>query len=205
VMLSGDLPELNEVKRYYGIEFERYGVLIYHPVTTERHHLARNVSEVIAGLKRSDRNFVTIYPNNDAGSEHILLALEELREHPRFRLIPSMRFEYFLTLLKHADVVVGNSSAGIREAPVYGVPSVNIGSRQQSRFSYPSILNVGDKASEIAGALLRLPTERSPSLHFGNGCSADLFLQALRSREVWNTPRQKQFQDLHAVIPSGAV
>jgi UDP-N-acetylglucosamine 2-epimerase (hydrolysing) len=205
VMLSGDLPDLGEVKRYYEIEFKRYGILIYHPVTTERHQLARNVVEVLAGLKQSDRDFVAIYPNNDAGSEHILLALEELRDHPRFRLIPSMRFEYFLTLLKHADVVVGNSSAGIREAPVYGVPSINIGSRQQSRFSCPSILNVGEKASEIAGALMRLPTERSHSLHFGNGGSADLFLQALRSPEVWNTPRQKQFQDLPAVIPSGAV
>jgi UDP-N-acetylglucosamine 2-epimerase (hydrolysing) len=64
------------------------------------------VAEVLAGLQQSERDFVVIYPNNDAGSEHILLALEGLRDHPHFRLIPSMRFEYFLTLLKHADAVV---------------------------------------------------------------------------------------------------
>ena len=48
-----------------------------------------------------------------------------------------MRFEYFLTLLKNALAIVGNSSAGIREAPVYGVPVVNIGTRQMNRFNYP--------------------------------------------------------------------
>jgi UDP-N-acetylglucosamine 2-epimerase (hydrolysing) len=203
VMLSDDLPDITEVKRYYGIDFHQYGVFIYHPVTTERHQIARHVAEVLTGLKQSNRDFVAIYPNNDAGSEHIQLALEELRSHPRFRLIPSMRFEYFLSLLKHADMVVGNSSAGIREAPVYGVPSINIGSRQQSRFSWPSIVNVGENAAEIVRAIRLLPSERARSLHFGNGCSAELFLQALRSAELWSTSRQKQFQDL--VAPPSSV
>jgi hypothetical protein len=66
-----------------------------------------------------------------------------------------MRFEAFLTLLKHARVIVGNSSAGVREAPVYGVPTVNIGSRQQNRFRYESILDVPDDRRAIGDAIAR--------------------------------------------------
>jgi LacI family repressor for deo operon, udp, cdd, tsx, nupC, and nupG len=78
----------------------------------------------------SERDWVGIYPNNDTGADKIIHMLSDFGV-----VIPSMRFEYFLTLLRHADCIMGNSSAGIREAPVYGVPSINIGTRQQGRAS----------------------------------------------------------------------
>ncbi len=62
-------------------------------------------------------------------------------DHHNFRLFPSLRFEYFLTLLKNSEFVIGNSSAGVREAPYYGVPTINIGSRQNKRAMADSILN----------------------------------------------------------------
>jgi UDP-N-acetylglucosamine 2-epimerase (hydrolysing) len=118
VMLSDDLPGLAEVKARYGIAFDRYSVFTYHPVTTELPRLRRNIDAVLSALEECRKNFVVIYPNNDAGAEVILAALERLDGNPRFRLIPSMRFEYFLALLKDAEAVVGNSSVGIHEAPV---------------------------------------------------------------------------------------
>jgi UDP-N-acetylglucosamine 2-epimerase (hydrolysing) len=107
-----------------------------------------------------------------------------------------MRFEYFLTLLKHAKAIVGNSSAGIREAPVYGVPTVNIGTRQMNRFNYPSILNIPANKELILDALSSLPTLVPPSLHFGRGESARLFMVHMRNPKLWHTSRQKYFQDL---------
>ena len=50
-------------------------------------------------------------------------------------------FEYFLTLLEHSEFIIGNSSAGIREAPYYGIPTINIGSRQRNRAQLPSVIN----------------------------------------------------------------
>jgi UDP-N-acetylglucosamine 2-epimerase (hydrolysing) len=120
----------------------------------------------------------------------------ELGGNRRFRLIPSMRFEYFLTLLKNARVLVGNSSAGICEAPVYGVPTVNVGSRQLNRFLYPSIVNVPDDGAAIARALGNLPRAVPPSLHFGKGNSAELFISHLATSGLWSTPRQKLFREL---------
>jgi UDP-N-acetylglucosamine 2-epimerase (hydrolysing) len=200
VMLSGDLPELSEVQLKYDIRFEEYGILMYHPVTTEREALEEHTGEVASALVASGTNFVAIYPNNDSGSDVILRKLHELEKHPRFRVIPSMRFEYFLKLLKHAKVIVGNSSAGIREAPVYGVPTVNVGTRQNRRFRHPSILDVPEEQGAILAALADLPKAVPPSLHFGNGDSARQFLAILEQEALWNTPRQKLFRDVNMRI-----
>ena len=196
VMLSGELPGLAEVKKKYAIDFPRYGIFTYHPVTTELATLPRNIEATLDGILASGMNWVAIYPNNDAGSEVVMRALHKIAELPCVRLIPSMRFEYFLTLMKHAQVVCGNSSAGIREAPVYGVPTVNVGTRQNERYDYPSIVHVREDKTAISRALARLPQGIEPSLHFGEGRSAEMFLDRLRDPHFWTTPRQKLFRDL---------
>ncbi len=63
------------------------------------------------------------------GSDIILKEFERIKNKPNLRILPSMRFEYFLTLLKNSNFIIGNSSAGLREAPVYGVPTINIVNR----------------------------------------------------------------------------
>jgi UDP-N-acetylglucosamine 2-epimerase (hydrolysing) len=107
-----------------------------------------------------------------------------------------MRFEYFLSLLKNAKAIIGNSSAGIREAPVYGVPTINIGTRQMNRFNSPSISNVPENEGQIINVLNNLPGSAIPSLHFGSGESAKLFMMQLSNYKLWSTPCQKQFHDL---------
>jgi len=107
-----------------------------------------------------------------------------------------MKFEYYLTALRHASVVVGNSSSGIHEAPVYGVPSVNIGSRQHNRFEHPSIQHVPFDAGPIVTALDQAwGTRFEPTMHFGSGTSAASFLRVLRDPDTWRTRVLKQFSD----------
>jgi UDP-N-acetylglucosamine 2-epimerase (hydrolysing) len=140
-------------------------------------------------------NYVIIYPNNDIGADIIIRELARLDENPHIRMIPSMRFEHFLALLKNAKAILGNSSAGIREAPVYGVPTINIGTRQLNRYEYESIMNVDYSKTAILEALQNLPHSIEPSLHFGRGESAKMFFNELSSESLWKTPRQKQFVD----------
>lgn len=198
VMLFGALPSLQEVLDHYAIPFSDYGILIYHPVTTEIGVLSMRVKEVVDGILGSGLNFVVIYPNNDHGSDIVMLALQCLNKDPsRFRCLPSMRFEAFLTLLQNARVIVGNSSAGIREAPVYGVPTINTGSRQFNRFHHPSIVNLPEDASDITQALGKNLPDRFPrSNHFGDGRSADKFALALEHPSLWAVGPQKQFKDV---------
>ena len=196
VMLSDELPSLEDVVAKYGIPFIEYAILIYHPVTTELDSLAANVQQVVDAVIESALNYVVIYPNNDLGADIIIAALKRLEGNVHIRMIPSMRFEYFLTLLKNAKFIAGNSSAGIREAPVYGVPTISMGTRQLNRYNYHSILNVPEDKDKILSILNNLPTVIKPSLHFGKGKSAKLFISALYAQEFWSTPRQKQFHDM---------
>ncbi len=202
IMFSPTLPGLEEVKTHYEVPFDNYGIVLYHPVTTEQSHIRRNARELVSALRDSGLNFVVIHPNNDHGAETILEELGCLKGIPRFRLIPSMRFEYFLVLLKNAMVVVGNSSAGIREAPSYAVPTVNIGTRQSSRFSCDSIVDVEDHCEAILHALANLPKGLAPIHHFGEGNCAAAFMQVLRSQEIWSLPTQKQFNDVSVMAAS---
>ena len=192
IMFSNQLPALDEVKRYYEIPFDEYAVLMFHPVTTEVDKMERYAKEVVEAAIESGDQFVVIYPNNDLGSGKILDAYKQFQASPHFRILPSMRFEYFLTLLKNARYMLGNSSAGIREAPYYKVPSINVGTRQNRRASGRSIFNATydkhDILDKIAQAKKFKPT--AYDVDFGRGNSAELFIQALSGERFWKIPKQ---------------
>lgn len=197
LMFSDDLPGLDSVKEYYEIPFEKYAIVMYHPVTTEYQMMDEHAGNFVDALLEDRHNYVVIYPNNDLGSNYILSAYKRLKDNSRFRIFPSIRFEYFLTLLKNADFMIGNSSAGIREAPAYGIPSVNIGSRQNKRSSASSIVNCGEETSEIRQAIAQVG-EMQPqrTMLFGKGKSDRLFYEILKQEDVWRLPKQKEFKDL---------
>jgi UDP-N-acetylglucosamine 2-epimerase (hydrolysing) len=125
-----------------------------------------------------------------------LEAYEALQGIPRFCLFPAMRFEYFLTTLKNAEFIIGNSSAGVREAPHFGVPAFNLGSRQNNSVLCATVLNIPMKADAIAQALARIDyLPRDVAALFGDGGSPDRFHDILKSDLYWDTPTQKFFVD----------
>lgn len=200
IMLSPDLPSLDAVRARYDIHFPQYAVALYHPVTTEASTQAVRAADFVAALKDSGHEFVVIAPNNDAGSDHIHKAYAALTDDPRFRLFPSMRFEYFLSLMRNARFIIGNSSAGIREAPIFGVRTINVGSRQRGRFAHHSIHNVPETRAEMLAAITDCWDMQNcaPCFHFGQGNSVELFMQHLNDPKLWELTRQKHFQDICA-------
>ena len=201
IMFSNKLPSLIEAKSRYDIDFESYSIVLYHPVTTELDDLKNKAQSFVDGLIATRRNYIVISPNNDHGSELIDAAYNNLSENSRFKLFPSVRFEYFLTLLKHSDFIIGNSSSGVREAHIYKVPAINVGSRQNGRVEESlksDIINVDENVSEIIEAVGHIDTINinSPSV-FGNGNSADKFMQAIDSKDFWDKPYQKKFYDIN--------
>lgn len=198
IMFSDTLPSLNVAKTYYDISFDEYAIAMFHPVTTEFDNMQKNADSFVDALLEDSSNYVVIYPNNDLGSQTIFKAYERLKGNPRFRIFPSARFEYFLTLLKHCKFIIGNSSAGIRETPYYGVPAVNIGTRQQNRAHHESIIHTDyDAKSIIDGIKEALKSQPAKEdVGFGTGNSAKLFLESLNSDLVWKLSNQKQFLDI---------
>jgi len=195
IMFSEKLPNLTEVKAYYQILFQDYALLMFHPVTTEATEMEAYVTNLISALEKDDHNYIVIYPNNDLGSQAIIKGYKKLSSNSRFKIFPSLRFEYFLTLLKNAQFVIGNSSAGVREAPYYGIPVINIGTRQQNRVFNTDILNVDYSENGITKALAKIKNHKvhNQQTHFGTGNSAQLFLNSLINTNIWKTNHQKQF------------
>lgn len=199
VMIGDNLPDIELVKKYYEIDFDHYGIFMYHPVTTEVAELSAHIQTVIEALKHSGRNYVVIFPNNDLGTEIILQHFDKIENDKHFAIYPSIRFEYFLTLLKNSDVIVGNSSAGIRESGIYGVPALDIGTRQKGRYDIKQLNNiqhVDEKEEDILDALGKIDEYCVKSSNFGMGNSTEKFLQVLQQDNIWNCDIQKSFVDL---------
>ncbi|MDO4699956.1 MAG: UDP-N-acetylglucosamine 2-epimerase [Moraxella sp.] len=198
VMQSVNLPNLTDVKRHYEIGFDEYALSLFHPVTTEVDKMAQYAKNYFQALLQSGRNYVVIYPNNDTGTEAILHQIDKIKNKPKFRCFPSLRFEAFLVLLKHAQFIIGNSSAGIREAPFYGVPTVNVGTRQNKRLFAESIINSTYQSKHILSAIcqaLSLP-KLAPNTNFGQGNSVLLFEKFINTTDIWQMNLQKSFVDL---------
>ena len=201
IMMSDNLPSQEEAMRHYDISFSDYAILMYHPVTTEVSLLSAHVKQVVDAVIASGLNYVVIYPNNDLGSEQIIEAYHRFQEPEyagRFRIFPSIRFEFFLTLLKHASFMIGNSSAGVRETCVYGIPSIDIGTRQVGRYNQRIVKNiqhVNEDRAEIEAAITRVGEYRHCASYYGDGKSVERFIEILRS-DIWETPLQKRFVDI---------
>jgi UDP-N-acetylglucosamine 2-epimerase (hydrolysing) len=198
IMFSDQLPNLGMVKDYYKIDFEKYAVVMFHPVTTEFKQMKNYTENFVNTLLQDYHNYVVIFPNNDLGSQFIIDAYQKLKENTRFRIFPSIRFEYFLTLLKNSQFIIGNSSAGIREAPYYGIPIINIGTRQQNRAIHADIVNTDYSENSIKDALSIIDSHKVQIVEddFGNGNSNELFLECLQKENIWKLNHQKQFRDV---------
>jgi UDP-N-acetylglucosamine 2-epimerase (hydrolysing) len=188
---------IEEVKARYAIPFDEYGIVMFHPVTSEVDTMGAQAQSLFACLEASGKNFVVIAPNNDPGTDEIFAVIEALPKD-RFRLIPSMRFNYFSELMKNAAVMVGNSSAGVREAPFLGLPSLDVGSRQNNRAQALSIVGCSafDQGTIANFIFTRWHHSALTSHDFGSGQSAKQFVAVLQSSDFWLQDQQKTFVEL---------
>lgn len=199
IMVSEELPTLEDMRDRYKIKFEKYSIFIYHPVVTDIKNLKKNINTVLDALIESKKNYVVIYPNNDEGSSIITDAYSILKNNKKFIIFPSIRFEYFLVLLKNSEFIIGNSSIGVRGANVYGVVSINIGSRQNNRnkFAGNGVINAAEDKKEILDKISNASFEKiSPSYYFGNGNSNNKFFDIICDKKVWEIAHQKVFVDI---------
>lgn len=198
VLMKKTHIDIDKIKKHYEVVFENYAVLLYHPVTTEVEHLKIKVRHLVDAIFESNDNFIVIDPNNDYGYRIILEEYKRFTGYNKVRRFPSIRFEYFVEILRNACYLIGNSSSGIHEAPVIGIPSINIGTRQNNRFTYESIINCNDDKDDILEAINKAKkmTSIAKTTFFGNGKSRENFLRVMLSNKIWNTPKQKGFVDL---------
>lgn len=187
---------LNEVKKYYDINFENYAIAMFHPVTTEINSLYKQSEEFVNALIKSEKNYIVIYPNNDLGFELILQNYEKLKNNDKFKIFPSLRFEYFISLLKNADFIIGNSSCILKEALYLGTNGILIGTRQDGRTDIDKITKVKANEKDILEAILNLHKRNNianKKLDILN--SSEQFYKLLKNNNLFNINKQKIFRD----------
>ncbi len=153
-----------------GLDAEaRWVMFAYHPETLGA---GRDVERVRATLdalaELPNLQVVMTHPNADAGGLEIARALAErsAADPARFRLFKSLGHDRFISFLREAWAIVGNSSAGIVEAPLLRLASLNIGTRQQGRLMPANVVSAEGSSDSIRAALRRLD---EPSFRNGLG------------------------------------
>jgi len=130
-----------------------YVVVSQHPVATEYGHAGRQFDETAQAVRGLGLPVVWVLPNDEAGATDVAAPLAWLsRQGLPVVSLGSLPFAQYARLLAHARCLIGNSSSGIREGAFLGVPTVNIGTRQQGRQRGGNVIDVGYAADEIATA-----------------------------------------------------
>tara|TARA_B100001057_G_scaffold490276_1_gene578215 strand:+ start:14607 stop:15785 length:1179 start_codon:yes stop_codon:yes gene_type:complete len=133
-------------------KINKYLVVVQHSVTTEYENTKEHIIETIKAISKIDLNCVWLWPNIDSGSDIISKQLRIFREKKllnKVLFIKNIKPEDFLHLINNSLCIVGNSSAGIRESSFLGIPSVNIGLRQNGREKAKNVKNVGHSSEKI--------------------------------------------------------
>ena len=188
---------MDEVRARYDLPAGEFGIAVFHPVTSEADTMGRQARDLFGALDASGKPFVVIAPNNDPGSEDIFAVLDALPKD-RFRILPSMRFAHFSELMKNAALMVGNSSAGVREAPFLGTPSLDVGTRQTNRANAPSLASAMASDTDAITAFLAREWGKRYDRHdaFGRGDAAARFAAIVSDPAFWEAGLQKRFHDV---------
>jgi len=197
IILSKNLPSFNQAKKRYDIVFDDYAICLFHPVTTNLQNFKEKVEIFFNSLIKSNKNFVIPFPNNDTGSDLIMEEIKKLKKNKNFKILPSFRFEFFLTLLKNSKLIIGNSSSGIMEAPYYGLQTINLGDRQKNRLIAPSILNIDFNQNTILKSILNNYGRKFPKKkYFGYGNSNKKVSKIILNKLYEKINQQKLFVEI---------
>lgn len=150
------LMSREEIEKEVKFKLDNQTILVtYHPVTLGSHTAEQDIKEFVAALEeRKDLRVFFTMPNSDTGAQAIVDAINEfvLKNSDRAVAYKSLGILRYLSVMKYAGAVVGNSSSGLLEVPSFGIPTLNIGDRQKGRMAADSVLHCEtDKESILKG------------------------------------------------------
>ncbi|HIP90189.1 MAG TPA: UDP-N-acetylglucosamine 2-epimerase (hydrolyzing) [Candidatus Nanopusillus sp.] len=151
-----------EIEKKYSIDLSKPLILlVQHPVVNEVDEASNQIRETLEAIVDLKYQTVVIYPNADAGGRQMIKIIEEYKKRYSFiKTYKSLPRRDYLSLMSVATVMVGNSSSGIIEAPSFGLPVVNIGTRQKGRLRAGNVIDVSYNREEIKNAILKAIQDR---------------------------------------------
>jgi UDP-hydrolysing UDP-N-acetyl-D-glucosamine 2-epimerase len=163
---------------------EPFLLVSQHPVTTEYGDGERQIVETLKAVQQLDLPAIVLWPNADAGSEHIAQGMRKHREHEddsKLHFFKNLPTDDYVRLMRKTACLVGNSSSAIREGSFIGTPAVNVGPRQEGRQRGANVVDVGYDRGEIAEAV-RAQVEHGPYDHepiYGDGRAGERIADVL--------------------------
>lgn len=182
-------------------------IVTYHPVTTERGTAMAHLESLLTALNESQIRVVFTKANADTGGGLINERLAAFcRNNPdRFKLFDSLGQLKYLSCLKHLDVMIGNSSSGLLEAPSFNLPVVNIGERQKGRIRGFNVIDVGNTVDDIEKGIARALSPdfqkemlelENPYDRYRDGKTSYRIKETLKAIELSRQLLKKSFRDL---------
>ena len=160
-------PGLDDLKTEDNVFLEEHFLITYHPTFDDS-----NIDDLFLALKNVNRKLIFTAPQKDKGYKFVVSKIKAfVKENPQSEYVESMGRKKYLSYLKWARAVIGNSSSGIVEAPSYGTPCINIGDRQKGRTQGFNVINCKLDKEEIMEAIMkakRIETTSNPYRKDGN-------------------------------------
>lgn len=146
-------PSKNDVLKKYGLR-DGYLLIIQHPVTTEVSESGDQMKTTLEAVVKTGRDAIVIGPNSDAGHQEILQTIKRyVKKYGFIKFHVNLPRDEYLSLLKYCDLIMGNSSSGIIDAPIFKKAAINIGIRQEGRESAGYIVNTTHNTNSILRAV----------------------------------------------------
>ncbi len=161
-----------------------FAVVTFHPVTLESGTARRQTDALIEAMKREEGyHYVITMANADDGGKIVNDMLSDFASHAAnagfFKNLGMIRY---LSAVKAAAFVLGNSSSGVLEAPVLGTPTVNIGDRQKGRLMAGSVVPAAPETDSIVSAIrVAAAMPHNPALLFGDGSTSEKIVTAIKA------------------------
>lgn len=197
-LYQGVEADIEELSIKYNLDRSRpYLLVIQHPVTEEATRASDQIHATMEALEAFDMPKVVILPNNDAGALAIRQGIFQ-KKHGTIYTFSNLARRDYLGFMKYAACIIGNSSSGIIEAPVYKIPAVNIGRRQEERLQARNVISCSFEKEDIIGAIKQAITpEFRVSLKecespYGDGQSSKRIVDVLLSTPKTDQLLQKQ-------------
>lgn len=182
------------------IKFRKHNIIAtFHPETLSEQGVDSQVKEFISALGElgDDYSIIVTMPNADPEGQKIRTVLEEFAKgRENIYLFESLGYLRYFSMLKNVDMVIGNSSSGLYEAPSFKIPTVNIGNRQKGRLMAGSVINCNCSKDEIVKAIKHAEKLDCSNIQnpYGNGNSAKIIIDKIIS----TTPATaKVFHDIY--------
>ena len=153
-ILNTKLLTESEIEKKFNLNLKNpFILMVQHSVTTEPEKTEKQIIETLEAIKELGYQTIIIYPNSDAGGRKIISKIKKYENLLFIKTYENLSHKEYLSLLKYASVMMGNSSSGIIESSSFKLPVVNIGIRQEGRERANNVIDVGHNKEEIIKAI----------------------------------------------------